>query len=100
VCHIVILRLVDCLTLAEGTEMSAKQVVVERVGMVPIELPALIQREGREILVIRVHVDERDRRGREMIRDILCDCRFTRARPAGDSDDQRLKHPVSKLRLL
>jgi len=97
--HEVILRFVDRLTLAERLEMGAKQVVVERVGVVPIELPALVQGEGSEILVVRVHVDERDRRRREMIRDIPGHGRFSRARAAGDSDNQRFEHPAPKLRL-
>jgi len=41
----IVLRLVDRLALAEGLEMSAKQVEVERIGVVPIELPALVQRQ-------------------------------------------------------
>jgi len=41
--HEVILRFVDRPSLAEGIEMSAEQIVIERVGMVPIELPALVQ---------------------------------------------------------
>jgi len=41
----VVLRLVDRLALAERFEVSAEQVIVERVGMVPIELPTLVQSE-------------------------------------------------------
>jgi hypothetical protein len=37
--------LVDRIAFAEGFEVSAEQVIVERVGMVPIELPALVQGE-------------------------------------------------------
>ena len=59
--------------------MRAEQIVVEGVRMIPVELPALVECEGREILVVRVHVDERDRRGGEQFGDVPRDGRFARA---------------------
>jgi len=39
----IVLGLVDRLALAEGFEMKAEQIVVERIRVIPIELPALVQ---------------------------------------------------------
>jgi hypothetical protein len=58
--HEIVFGFVDRLAPAQRIKVGAKQVVVERVGMIPIELAALIEREGSEVLVVRVHVDERD----------------------------------------
>jgi len=41
----IVLRLVDRLAPAESFEVRVEQVIVERVGMVPIELPPLLQSE-------------------------------------------------------
>jgi len=39
----IVLWLVDRLALGESLEMRAEQIVVERVRVIPIELPALVQ---------------------------------------------------------
>ena len=39
--------------------MIGEQVVVERIGVVPVELSALVELELGEVSVVCVHVDER-----------------------------------------
>src|SRR2546423_7706811 len=85
----IVLGLVDRLSLAERFEMSAEQVIVEGIGMIPIELAALVYSERCEILVVSVHVEERDGGSRKVLSDIPGDCGFPRARPASDTDYQR-----------
>jgi hypothetical protein len=41
----IVLRFVDRFALAEGFKVRTEQVIVERVGMIPIELSALVQSE-------------------------------------------------------
>jgi len=94
----VVLGFLDCLALAQRFEVRTEQVVVERIRVIPVQLAPLVQRQRREILVIRVHVDERDGRCSQKIRDVSGDRRFARPRPAGDSNNQRLEHPAPKLR--
>jgi len=55
----IILRLLDRLAFAERFEVRDQQVVVEGVGMVPVEFLSLVEGEGGEVLVVRIHVDER-----------------------------------------
>jgi len=43
--HEIVFRFFDCLAPAERLEVRAEEVIVERVGMVPVELFSLIERE-------------------------------------------------------
>jgi len=94
----IVLRLLDRIPFAQRVEMLAQEVVVEGVRMIPVEFASLVERQGGEVLVVRVHVDERHRRSGEEVGDVPCDGGFARARPTGDSDYQRFKHPAPKLR--
>jgi len=56
----IILGLVDCLPPAQRLEVLAEQIVIKRVGMIPVEFLSLLEGEPREIPVIGIHIDERD----------------------------------------
>jgi len=88
----IIFRLVDRVPRAKCFEMLAEEVEVERIGMVPVQLPALIERQRSEIPVIRIHVDERDRRCRQQVGDVARDGGFPRPGSSGDPDYERLQH--------
>jgi len=88
----VILRLFDRPPIAECSEMLAEKIVIEGVGVIPVQFPTLIEDEIRKVFVVRVHVDEYHRRCSEEIGDILCDSGLAGAGPSGDSDHQRLCH--------
>jgi len=55
----IVLGFLDGLSFAECFEVRAQQVIVEGVRMVPVELFPLVEGEGGEVLVVRIHVDER-----------------------------------------
>ena len=48
----------------------------------------------REVAVVRVHVDERDRCALQRLGDATRDRRLARSRAAGDPDDERLHRPL------
>jgi len=83
----IVFGLVDRLPPAEILEMAAEQIVVECVGVIPVDLFPFGKRQLREILVVRVHVDEGDRRSRQQLRHVSRNGRLSGARPAGDPDD-------------
>jgi len=90
--HEIVFRLFDCLAPAECLEVRTQQVIVERVRMIPVEPLPLVEREGREVLVVGIHVDECHRRCRKQIRDVRRHRGLARARAAGDSDNERFQH--------
>ena len=94
----IILRLLDRSPFSERFQMSAEEIVVESIRVVPVELATLIQREGGEVLVVCVHVDERDRRCSQQLGYVSRDGGFAGARTSSDSDDQRFQHLDRKLR--
>ena len=53
--------------------MEGEEVVVEGVGVVPVEEPSFFERELREVAVVGVHVDERDGELAEVVGDVSCD---------------------------
>ena len=63
--------------------MVGEQVVVEGVGVIPVQAPALVEGELGEVAVVGVHVDERDGEGAEVVGDVrwrrwICRCRSLR----------------------
>jgi len=90
--HEIILGFVNRLPLAERVELGVQQVVVECVGMVPVEFPPLLERKLREVVVVSVHVDEGDGRRRQQLGDVASNGGFSRSGSAGNSDDERFQH--------
>ena len=60
--HEVVHRLLDRLAARQVLEVRDEQVEIERVRMVPVDLPPLVHREMGEVAVVPVHVEEGDRR--------------------------------------
>jgi len=85
----IVLRLLDGLPFAQRVEVRAQQAIVEGVGMIPVELLSLVERNVGEVLVVRVHVDERHGRCGEVLGDVPGNGGLARSRAAGDSDYQR-----------
>jgi len=83
----IVLRFVDGHPPAERLKVRTQQVIIEGVGMIPVEFLPLVKREGGEVLVVGVHVNERHRRGREVLGDVPGHGRLTRSGAAGDSDN-------------
>jgi len=73
----IVFGFLDRLAPAQRIQMLAEQIVVESVGMIPVEFPPLLERQLREILVVRIHVDERDRRRRQQFGDVARNGRLT-----------------------
>ena len=90
-------RLLDRFAVGELLEMVGEQVVVEGVGVVPVEASALVEGELGEVAVVGVHVDERDGECAEVVGDFAGDGGFAAAGSAGDADDEGLGH-ATKLR--
>ena len=57
----VILRFIDRSTITQRFKVVTQQLVVECVGVIPIELAPFVEGELRKVLVVSVHIDERDR---------------------------------------
>jgi len=72
----------------ERLEMRDEQRGLERLGVVVVELAALVVREIDAIAVIRVVLDHNDARGRKRRRDPLRNGGFSGPAPPGDSDDE------------
>jgi len=94
----IVLGLLDRLSFAQRFEVRAQQVVVESVRMVPVEFLPLVERKGGEVLVVCVHIDERNGRCRQKLGDIHGHGRLARSRAAGNSDYQGFHHRDPKLR--
>src|SRR3954468_10776511 len=94
----VVLRFFDRSSFAERVEVRTEQVVVERVRMVPVKLSPLVECQVREILVIGVHVDERDRGRSEKVRYVASDGRLSGPGAAGYPNDEWFQHRDPKLR--
>ena len=73
----------------QSSQLADQQFPIERVGVIPVDLPPLGKRQVRKIEVVRVHVDERDRLGMQRLRDVPRHGRLSGSRSAGDADDQR-----------
>ena len=73
----------------ERAKMRLEQVEVERIGMVPVELPQFVMRLPFMIRVIRVHVDERALRVGQTFCHASGHGGLAGPRASGNPDDQR-----------
>ena len=82
----IVLGLLDRCTRRERRKMSEEQLPVEGIGMIPVDPASLLERQMRVVVVVRVHVDERDGLGMKRAREIPRDRRLAGPRSAGDPD--------------
>jgi len=73
----IVLRLVDRLPPAQCLEVPVQQIVIKRVGVIPVQPATLVERELGEILVVRIHVNECDGRRGQQFRHVPRDGRFS-----------------------
>lgn len=66
-------RLVDGFSFGQLSKVLGEQIVVEGVGMIPVEMSSFFEGKVSEIAVVCVHVDERDGESVERVGDVFCD---------------------------
>ncbi len=86
----VVHRLVDRFPGGESPELCDEELPVEGVGVIPVDLASFWNGQVRVVLVVRVHVDERDRFRVQRLRHVPRDGGLPGPRAAGYSDDQGL----------
>ena len=99
--RVVVGRAVDRLAAAQLFEVLDEKLGVERVGVVVVELCALLKAHAVVSLVVVVVVDDADVAA-EVLHDLACDRRFSAACAAGnaDNDDAAVFHIFSPVHFL
>jgi hypothetical protein len=83
-------RLFDGLSGGQGRHLRREQIEIEGVGVIPIDVLALLGRQVCEIPVIGIHVDERHRRVLERVGNPPRDGGLAGARAASKANNERL----------
>ena len=73
----------------ERGEMRGEQLHIEGIGMIPVHVMQLRQREVPEVAIVRVHLEKGDRSVGQCFGDLARHGGLSRAGAAGDPDDQR-----------